>query len=119
MSDYCTGRAGNPLCPGCDYCLGSEGGPVPEGYEWVRQQAEERERVMSASRKLYREIAESIRTNMVGMTPKQAEGAAMIARAVASDLKRDNYNFRYDTFFEAAGLDYMGLPIKVKKARNV
>lgn len=72
---------------------------------------------MAASRKLYREIADSIRMNLQGLTPKQAEGAAMIARAVAADLKRDNYNFRYDTFFEAAGLDYLGLPIKVKRVR--
>lgn len=72
---------------------------------------------MATSRKLYREMAESIRTNMIGLTPKQAEGAAIVARAIAADLKRDNYGFRYDTFFEAAGLDYCGLPIKVK--RNV
>lgn len=70
---------------------------------------------MAASRKLYREIAESIRTNMIGMTPKQAEGAAYIARAVASDLKRDNYNFRYDTFYTAAGLDVNGRPVKAKR----
>lgn len=65
-----------------------------------------------ASRKLYREIAESIRTNMIGMAPMQAKGAAYIARAVASDLKRDNHSFRYDRFYEAAGLDYNGYPIK-------
>ena len=68
-----------------------------------------------ASRKLYREIAESIRTNLIGLTPKQTEGAALIARAVASDLKRDNYNFNYGTFYEAAGLDEWGKPLKVKR----
>lgn len=74
---------------------------------------------MAASRKLYREIAESIRTNMIGMTPMQAKGAAYIARAVASDLKRDNYNFRYDTFYAAAGLDENGQPVKAKRERHV
>ena len=49
--------------------------------------------IMAASRKLYREIAESIRTNMLGLTPTQAKGAAIIARAVADDLRRDNPNF--------------------------
>jgi hypothetical protein len=67
---------------------------------------------MAASRKLYREIADSIRMNLVGLTPKQTEGAAIIARAVASDLKRDNYNFNYGTFYEAAGLDSFGHPLK-------
>ena len=72
---------------------------------------------MAASRKLYREMAESIRTNMIGMTPKQAEGAAYIARAIARDLKADNYSFNYQTFYEAAGLDEWGAPVKVKKVR--
>lgn len=72
---------------------------------------------MAASRKMYREIAESIRMNLAGLTPKQTEGAAIIVRAIANDFKCDNRVFRYDTFFTAAGLDEFGYPIKAKRVR--
>lgn len=67
---------------------------------------------MAASRKLYREIAESIKQAL--NYSENREAGAQIARAVASDLKRDNYNFRYDTFYAAAGLDENGYPVEVR-----
>lgn len=63
---------------------------------------------MAASRKLYREMAESARQAL--SYSENPEAGAQIVRAFASDLKRDNPHFRYDRFYEAAGLDDNGYP---------
>lgn len=70
---------------------------------------------MAMSRKHYREFAATIRTEVEfakTLTPVRREfvikAAENIANGLADTLKRDNSAFRYDTFFEAAGLDANG-----------
>lgn len=74
------------------------------------------------SRKHYREFAESIKREVdyvETLTParRNAAGAVVVSLAhnIASTCKRDNSSFRYDTFFEACGLDGYGNLLKVKK----
>ena len=71
---------------------------------------------MSATRKLYREIATSIsyQVKAAGDEKDILHTIAAVTRAVADDLKRDNSAFLYHRFFEAAGLDEFGYPPKVK-----
>lgn len=60
---------------------------------------------MSATRKLYTELAKSIQATLIHADP---HAVALVTRAIAIDLKRDNAAFRYDRFFEACGLDAHG-----------
>lgn len=69
---------------------------------------------MAMSRKNYRATAEIIKmvVNSAEFMPESGPAVLMtassIARALADEFKRDNSAFRYDTFFEAAGLDPFG-----------
>lgn len=67
---------------------------------------------MSASRKLYRDVATGILDEM-----HFAEGnksmqltIATVARSVASSFKAERSEFRYDKFYEACGLTEWGEP---------
>lgn len=67
---------------------------------------------MSMTRKDYRAIAEQIKWSLKGANEDATQGVAQTARNVADALKADNSRFRYDTFFEACGLDSYGYPVK-------
>jgi hypothetical protein len=79
---------------------------------------------MTMSRKQYRAFAAVIRAEVDGLPNllprnRNAAGAAIasLAHNLAIVLKEDNSAFRYDTFFEAAGLDGFGNIKKVPAAR--
>lgn len=68
---------------------------------------------MPATKRLYVAIAKAINDSAEdfrhhGWTPRSA--AAHTVRALAVVLKEDNPRFRYDTFYEACGLDSYGYP---------
>lgn len=68
---------------------------------------------MSMSRKDYRAAAAVIKAELEQVADYSDRfvaqaSIASIARALAENFKRDNSAFRYDTFFEACGLDYDG-----------
>jgi len=64
---------------------------------------------MSMTRKHYREAAEEISIILNYTSDPVAKAAvADVARSLAAMFKRDNSNFRYDTFYEACGLDLWG-----------
>lgn len=73
---------------------------------------------MSMSRKNYRDAAQTI-NNAVhaanALTPARKRASLLTCQDIASGLafmfKSDNPRFRYDTFFEACGLDAYGKPI--------
>lgn len=76
----------------------------------------------SMSRKHYRQFADAFRYEvnaLEGLTPARRAAAVSVieslADSVSSACKRDNSNFRYDTFFEACGLDGFG-KVKTGKA---
>lgn len=73
------------------------------------------------SRKHYREVAENIAYEvrlLGGLTPvrrlAKSEVIEQWAGSMALMFKHDNSNFRYDTFFEACGLDAYGKVVKSK-----
>jgi hypothetical protein len=73
----------------------------------------------SMSRKHYREFAATIHNAvdaLDGLTPVRRAAAVAVIENIADGIsytcKRDNYNFRYDTFFEACGLDAYGKVVK-------
>lgn len=64
---------------------------------------------MSMSRKDYRAVADDVKTALDYTDGgKDSLAVARVARSLADTFKRDNSNFRYDTFFSACGLDYNG-----------
>lgn len=74
---------------------------------------------MAMSRKDYREFAATIHNAvdaLEGLTPVRRKAAVAVIESITDGIsytcKRDNSNFRYDTFFEACGLDGFG---KVQK----
>lgn len=64
----------------------------------------------SSSSKTYVLVANDIRNALYAdYTTESAQFAiAALARDLAQTFKRDNSNFRYDTFYEACGLDLHG-----------
>ena len=65
------------------------------------------------SRKNYRAVAEIIKRHldaeMEGQSGEAARQAiASVARSLADHFKAENYNFRYDKFYEACGLNEWG-----------
>lgn len=66
---------------------------------------------MAMSRKHYREAAETVKeVTAAAGTGVEVRAASDIAQGLARMFKRDNSNFRYDTFYEACGLDEWGQP---------
>jgi hypothetical protein len=69
---------------------------------------------MTMSRKQYREVASILESQIASAEylPESSAAVRMTTSRIAKDLadmfKRDNSRFRYDTFFEAAGLDGFG-----------
>lgn len=69
---------------------------------------------MTMSRKQYREVASILEGQIASAEylPESSAAVVMttarIAKGLADMFKRDNSAFRYDTFFEAAGLDANG-----------
>lgn len=71
---------------------------------------------MAMSRKHYRAFAEEIKwqvDRVSQMRKSRSKEAAtltitILADGIARTCKRDNPNFRFDTFFEACGLDANG-----------
>lgn len=64
------------------------------------------------TRKHYREVAEAFRRATHDAYPDTHTQmvVAELARDLADLFKRDNSSFRYDTFFEACGLNEWGKP---------
>lgn len=61
------------------------------------------------TQKHYREAAATIREVVEGAyTEVELSAAVVIVRNLADMYKRDNPKFRYDTFYEACGLDEWG-----------
>lgn len=67
---------------------------------------------MAMTRKHYIAAAEVIKEALDHSTT-QAEDSAIstVAQGLAVMYKRDNSNFRYDTFYAACGLDPWGNPV--------
>ena len=64
---------------------------------------------MAMSRKHYREAAETVQEVIENaQTFAELSAASRIAQGLARMFKRDNSNFRYDTFYQACGLDEWG-----------
>lgn len=65
--------------------------------------------MMTMTRKHYREVAEVISNNLrFEDAPDGKDAIAGVAQDLAAMFKRDNSNFRYDTFYQACGLDIWG-----------
>lgn len=62
---------------------------------------------MAATRKLYCDLADRLR-QLLDQDDICKDTVAATARTIATGLKIDNPQFRYDTFYEACGLDYFG-----------
>lgn len=62
---------------------------------------------MAMSKSNYVRIADVINDNLAD-TMVESRAVAGIARELADYFKSDNPNFRYDTFFDACGLDEWG-----------
>lgn len=62
---------------------------------------------MSMSKRDYVKIADIINDNLAD-TMVESRAVAGVAREMADYFKSDNPSFRYDTFFEACGLDPFG-----------
>lgn len=62
---------------------------------------------MAMSRRDYAKIADIVNDNLAD-TMVESRAVAGVARELADYFKSDNSNFRFDTFFEACGLDPFG-----------
>lgn len=69
---------------------------------------------MAITQKNYRAFAEEIKLSIARDVGEGGGGQeiASVARRIADVMKADNPRFRYDTFFEACGLDSYGYPVK-------
>lgn len=65
---------------------------------------------MAMSKANYAKIADIINDNLAD-THVESRAVAGVARELADYFKSNNSNFRFDTFFEACGLDEWGEPI--------
>ncbi len=65
---------------------------------------------MTATRKLYNEVADTIKFRVGMAEGDELKTVASLVRDLANDFKRDNRAFRFDRFFEACGLDSVGYP---------
>jgi hypothetical protein len=59
---------------------------------------------MAASRKLYVELAQTIKYQVQYATPEQVETIRTLVVDLCGDLKRDNTAFNRDKFMTACGL---------------
>jgi hypothetical protein len=69
--------------------------------------------IMAMSRKDYRAFAAVLKESLeASETQGEKYIVARTAKELAVTMKSDNSNFRYDTFFEACGLDGWGEVVK-------
>ena len=61
-----------------------------------------------ATQRLYADVADEFRRLLDGRSVDH-ESVALAARKVAGAFKRDNPHFRYDRFYDVAGLDEYGM----------
>lgn len=62
---------------------------------------------MAASRKLYREVAQTLNNHLMHCHSEQiAKVIQSVAEGLASDFKQDNMAFQRDTFLDAVNKGY-------------
>jgi len=64
---------------------------------------------MTMTRKHYAAVASVLKNNLEGTTTRrEMELVSRIARSLAWEFSQDSGNFRFNTFYEACGLDASG-----------